>query len=352
MMATLLKPSIVRPEHKVTQDEMIQTLLTLFPKHPDWKKAEAMIRNSQVQQRYIIRPLTECVANSGLESMSLIYSKEAQRLGIIAARGALELAEVRAEDIDMIIVVSCTGFMMPSLTAFLINALPFSQKTKQLPISQLGCVAGASAINRAFEYCTAFPGANVLIVSCEFPSLCFQPKANTLSDIICSALFGDTVAACVMRGKDNNLGGYQITNNESFILKNSEHYIKYNIKDTGWHFSLDKKVLGTIEKVAPVMKSFVDQFSKQAIDNLDFHIFHTGGRRILDELVNHLGLHEKAVALSRQSLQECGNLTSAAVFDVLARVFDSSGLVQGNKGILAAFGPGFTCEMNTGVWTL
>lgn len=295
-MATLLKPSIIRPAHKVTQDEIIQTLQSLFPEHPDWKQAEAMIRNSQVQQRYTVCPLTECVANTGFELRNLIYSKEAQRLGIIAARDALKFAEVRAEDIDMIIVVSCTGFMMPSLTAFLINALPFSQKTKQLPISQLGCVAGASAINRAFEYCTAFPDANVLIVSCEFSSLCFQPTANTLSDIICSALFGDTVAACVMRGKDNNLGGYRITNSESFILKNSEHYIRYNIKDTGFHFSLDKKVIGAIEKVAPIMKSFVERFSKQAIDNLDFYIFHTGGRRILDELVNHLGLHEEAVA--------------------------------------------------------
>lgn len=81
-MITLLKPSIVRPEHKITQDEMVQTLLTLFPEHPDWKKAEAMIRNSQVQQRCIVRPLTECVVNSGLESMSLIYSKEAPRYGL------------------------------------------------------------------------------------------------------------------------------------------------------------------------------------------------------------------------------------------------------------------------------
>lgn len=351
-MATLLKPSIIRPEHKVTQNEMIQALQTLFPEHPDWKQAAAMIRNSQVQQRYIVRPLAECIINSGFESRSLIYNKEAQRLSIIAARDALKFAEVRAEDIDMIIVVSCTGFMMPSLTAFLINALPFSQKTKQLPISQLGCVAGASAINRAFEYCTAFPDSNVLIVSCEFSSLCFQPTANTLSDIICSALFGDTVAACVMRGQDDSLGGYKITNSESFVLKNSENYIKYNIKDTGFQFSLDKKVIGAIEKVVPVMKSFVEQFSKQAIDNLDFYIFHTGGRRILDELVNHLGLHEKAVALSRQSLLECGNVSSAVVFDVLARVFDNGGLAKGSEGMLAAFGPGFTSEMNTGVWTL
>jgi type III polyketide synthase len=350
-MPTLLRPSIVLPQYVVTQEDMIRTLQGLFPEHPDWRRAKAMIQNTQVHSRYSIRPLEECVAASGFESRSLIYGQEARRLGAIATREALAFAEMRAQDIDLIIVVSCTGFMMPSLTAFLINEFPFSSRTKQLPIAQLGCAAGAAAINRAFEYCKAFPEANVLIVSAEFSSLCYQPAANTLSDMICSALFGDAVTACVMRGGAGSLGGYQITDAESFLLKNTERYIAYDIKDSGFHFVLDKEVIGAVRKVAPVMKSFVAWSSNREVSDLEFFVFHTGGRRILDELVNHLGLNEDAVSLSRQSLRECGNVASAVVFDVLARVFEKGDLANGSRGMLAAFGPGFTSEMNVGVWT-
>ena len=87
---------------------------------------------------------------------------------------------------------------MPSLTAYLISAMSFRNETKQLPIAQLGCVAGASAVNHAFEYCQAFPHANVLIVSVELCSLCFQPTDSSISDLISATLFGDCVGACVM----------------------------------------------------------------------------------------------------------------------------------------------------------
>lgn len=120
----------------------------------------------------------------------------------MAAQEALEFAHLDAREIDLIIAVSCTGFMMPSLTAYLINDLGFPSTTKQLLICQLGCVAGASAINRAFEYCKAFPKANVLIACVELSSLCFQPSDETMESLLASALFGDMAAACVKRNAD------------------------------------------------------------------------------------------------------------------------------------------------------
>ncbi|WP_305810519.1 hypothetical protein [Photobacterium leiognathi] len=54
----------------------------------------------------------------------------------------------------MVIAVSCTGFMMPSLIAHLINFLDLNLNTIQLPVAQMGCVAGAYTINRAYEHTT------------------------------------------------------------------------------------------------------------------------------------------------------------------------------------------------------
>jgi predicted naringenin-chalcone synthase len=347
-MTTLTKPAIVRPAFEVTQADMLDVLKTLFPDHPQWDVISRMIRNTQVAKRYLVRPLAEIVKHAGFEARNQIYTQESQRLGRQAVEQALEHAAMTPQDIDMIIVTSCTGFMMPSLTAYLMSELPFNCTTKQLPIAQLGCVAGASAINRAFEYCTAFPGANVLIVCVEFSSLCFQPTDASISDLISSALFGDSIAACIMSSSARM--GYEILANRSFLLKHTQRYIAYDVKDTGFHFVLDKNVMHTIEKVAPVMKEFTSHALGCNASDLDFFIFHTGGRRILDELVQRLHLEEEDIALSRRSLAECGNISSAVVFDVLHRMFEQEQRRPGEQGMLAAFGPGFTAEMNVGMW--
>lgn len=98
------------------------------------------------------------------------------------------------------------------------------------------------------------------------------------------------------------------------------------------------------------MRDFTQESIGSITTDLDFFIFHTGGRRILDELVKRLEMDEKQIALSRQSLAECGNLSSVVVFDVLDRMFTSKERIAGDKGMLAAFGPGFTAEMNIGTW--
>jgi predicted naringenin-chalcone synthase len=345
-MGTLTRPAMVRPEYQINQDEMIQVLQKLYPHHPQWDKIHRMITNTQVNNRYLVRPIEEIIVHAGFEKRNLIYMSEAKRLGIQAVEQALIHSDLDASDIDMIIVTSCTGFMMPSLTAYLISSLPFRSDTKQLPIAQLGCVAGASAINRAFEYCRAFDNANVLIVSIEFCSLCFQPSDSSISDLISSVLFGDSVSACVMKGKNGT--GYRVEDAISFLLKDSERYIAYDIKDTGFHFVLDKKVMSTIKTVSPIMKEFSQRSIGLMPSELDFFIFHTGGKRILDELVTQLEIEEQQIVPSRRSLAECGNLSSVVVFDVLDRMFENR--MNGEQGILAAFGPGFTAEMNVGAW--
>ena len=116
------------------------------------------------------------------------------------------------------------------------------------------------------------------------------------------------------------------------------------------HFSLDKDVMHSIVDVAPIMENLSKESLAKKIKNLDFYVFHTGGRKILDELTKHLLLEEKSVEQSRKSLDEQGNIASCVIFDVLNREFESDNRKNNDLACIAAFGPGFTAEMCIGRW--
>ena len=347
-MATICRPSVELPQYTITQEEMIHQLEELHPYHPKSELAFRMIRNTEVYTRNLVMPIEELTTHSGFTHRSRIYEREGRRMSEEAAQKAIDNSGLTNLDIDMVIVSSCTGFMMPSLTAHLINSLGLRSDTVQLPVAQLGCVAGAWSINRALDFCEANPKLNVLIVALEFSSLCFQPESRELHSFVSSALFGDAVTAAVIRG-DNEARGFNVEKQTTYFMNNSERYIAYDVKDTGFHFSLDKEVMKSIQFVAPVMDAFNQEWHEQPVASNDFCIFHTGGRKILDELVTHLDLSQDKVKLSRESLSERGNIASAVVFDVLDRQFEAQP-ENGSTGMLAAFGPGFTAEINIGRW--
>jgi 1,3,6,8-tetrahydroxynaphthalene synthase len=147
---------------------------------------------------------------------------------------ALDDAELLTTDIDVIIYLSCTGFMMPSLTAWLINEMGFDSTTRQLPTAQLGCAAGGAAINRAHDFCTAYPEANALIVGCEFCSLCYQPTDIGVGSLLSNGLFGDGIAAAVVRGRGGE--GVSLERNGSYLIPKTEEWIMYDVRATGFHF--------------------------------------------------------------------------------------------------------------------
>jgi type III polyketide synthase len=343
-MATLSKPATLYPEHVYTTEDTIDFLDRIYSDSSRKEKAFEMIRNSTVRKRHFILPLSKIGDLNGFSERSSIYKKELTHMCYKVTEEAIKNSGLSHNDISMIIVTSCTGFMMPSLTSYLINKLKLPANTIQLPIAQMGCVAGAYAINRAYDYCKNNK-KNVLIVCAEASSTCFHKEIDSIENYISNSLFGDGVAAVVMRG-DNNCSGLKIKGTQSHILYNSEEYISYDITDQGFNFSLQKDVMHSIPLVSPTISAFREKHSPDG--KLDFYISHTGGRRILDEVEKNLSLEKHHLLHSRACLKEHGNTSSVAVIDVLKRHFNCR--EGGESGLLVAFGPGFTTEMAYGVW--
>ncbi|WUQ40133.1 type III polyketide synthase [Streptomyces sp. NBC_00234] len=346
-MATLCRPAIAVPENVITMQQTLDLARETHADHPQRELVLRLIQNTGVQTRHIVQPIEETLRHPGFEVRNRLYEAEAKTRVPEVVRQALAYAEVEPAEIDMIVYVSCTGFMMPSLTAWLINTMGFRAETRQLPIAQLGCAAGGAAINRAHDFCTAYPDANVLIVSCEFCSLCYQPTDIGVGSLLSNGLFGDAISSAVVRGQGGT--GMSLERNGSHLVPGTEDWISYAVRDTGFHFLLDKRVPGTMEMLAPVLQDLVDKHG-WTVPAMDFFIVHAGGPRILDDLCHYLDLPPEMFRYSRATLTERGNIASSVVFDALARLFDDGGVAELGQGLIAGFGPGITAETALGRW--
>jgi 1,3,6,8-tetrahydroxynaphthalene synthase len=348
-MATLCKPAVRVPENVITMDETLEFAERVHAGKPQLPLVLRLIQNTGVLKRHLVQPIEQTLAHPGFEERNRIYELEAKKRCPEVIDEALANAGVAAQDIDVIIYVSCTGFMMPSLTAWLINAMGFRSDTRQVPIAQLGCAAGGAAINRAHDFCLAYPEGNVLIVSCEMCSLCYQPEDDGVGSLLSDGLFGDAVAAAVVRGVGGT--GMALERNASYLIPNTEQWISYAVRATGFHFQLDRRVPGTMEPLAPVLRQLALTHGLD-VRELDFYIIHAGGPRILDDLSKFLDVDREMFRHSWSTLTEYGNIASAVVFDALRRLFEEDPQRPGNTGMIAGFGPGITAEMAVGRWTV
>lgn len=346
-MPTLCRPSYWVPDYTITVNQTMELCRRLHGNHDRLGTVLRMIENTGVLKRHIVQPIDETLRHPGVAARMTIYRREIQRALPGVVEDALRSADLSAVEIDAIVFVSCTGFTMPPMTTWMINELGFRSDVRQIPIAQLGCAAGGAAVNRAHDFCLAYPGSNVLVVTCEFCSLCYQPTESDVGTLLSNALFGDAIAAAVVRGSRGI--GMTLSRNASHVVPNTEDWISYEVKETGYHFRLDRRVPGTMSMIAPTLAQLAAKESWNA-STLDFYVIHAGGPRILDDLSHFLGVPPDAFRHSRGVLADYGNIASAVVLAVLRRLFDDD-LPTGARGMLAGFGPGITAEVALGAWT-
>ncbi len=302
----------------------------------------AVVDNSGIRQRFCVLPVDELIRPRSLDRISQQYQEHAIRLGREVATECLERAQLRPEDIDLIITVSCTGVMIPSLDAHLVNALGFRSNVRRLPITELGCAAGASAIARGRDFLLAFPRGKVLIVAVELASLTFQRGSLSQANLISSILFGDGAAAAVMTGED--APGPRVLDAESYLFPDSIDAMGFVLKETGLHILLSRDVPDMIRgRIRDLVQCFLRRHGL-APGEIEAFVLHPGGRKLLVAVEEELALPRERTQPSWDVLAEYGNLSSASVLFVLHEWLTRRRPAPGSLGLMAAFGPGFTAE--------
>ncbi len=348
--ATIAATATALPPHLITRDDVKYYMGRVFD-IPE-RRLEAMmsiVDNAQVHQRHSIFPIQYTIEPRLLSQTNNEYIEHAVKLGREAAEKCLERAKLRADEIDLIITVSCTGFMIPSLDAHLIQLMGFRSNVHRMPFTELGCAAGAMSLSRAADYLIAHPGANVLIISVELPSLTFQRKDITQANLISSILFGDGAAAVIVTGRD--VPGPRILVTETYTFPDSLGAMGFDLRDSGFHILLAKDVPEMIGgKIKGLVEGFLTRNGKKQSD-IKGWILHPGGARLLGNVEEELGLCKCDTQPSWDILGNVGNLSSATILFILQEWIDKRPLKAGEHAMAAAFGPGFSAEFLLLQWT-
>lgn len=306
-----------------------------------------VIDNSQIDRRYSIFPVDYLIEPRPLAQTSLEYREHAISIARGVVQEALDRAGMSPQDVDLFITVSCTGVMIPSVDAYLAQEMGFRANVRRLPITELGCAAGAAGLTRAWEYVQAYPEATVLLAAVELPTLTFQRKDFSQANLISAVLFGDGAAAAVITGRESH--GPAILASESYLFPDSIGAMGFDLRNTGFHIVLAKEVPQLIrDRIGGLVDDFLAQRSLTRND-IAAWVLHPGGQKLLAYMEQELGICRCKVQPSWDVLRDYGNLSSASVLFVLNAWMNAwmagKKLKTGDRGLLAAFGPGFSAEM-------
>ena len=347
---TIAATATALPPYTITRDDVKYYMGRVFD-IPE-RRVEAMmsiVDNAQVHKRYSIFPIDYTIEPRALSQTNNEYIEHAVKLGREAAEKCLERAGVKADEIDLIITVSCTGFMIPSLDAHLINLMGFRSNVRRMPFTELGCAAGAMALGRAADFLKAQPGAKVLVISVELPSLTFQRKDISQANLISSILFGDGAAAVLVSGEQTR--GPKILVSETYTFPDSLGAMGFDLRDSGFHILLAKDVPEMIGgKIGGLVRSFLERHGRKR-EEIKGWILHPGGARLLGNIEAELGLCKCDTQPSWDILANFGNLSSATILFILQEWLEKRPLQAGEYAMAAAFGPGFSAEFLLLQWT-
>src|SRR5689334_17491940 len=219
-VATIGPIAVTVPEHILNQSDVKQAVEAVVPLNRERLGAVlSLFDGAGVERRHSVLPVAELHRPRDLTETMDIYRTHAIRLGRLVAQECLERAEVAPADVDLVITVSCTGVMLPSLDAFLANDLGFRPDVRRLPITELGCMGGAAALSYARDFIAGHPGANVLVISVELPTLSFQRHDVSPANLISTAIFGDGAAAALVTGRE--IAGARMLDTRSHLFPRS-----------------------------------------------------------------------------------------------------------------------------------
>lgn len=305
----------------------------------DSRLARRVWHTAGIDRRHsAVDPRVEDLSGAGTGVRMERFAELAVPLACDAVAAALRVSGVDANEIELLTVASCTGYVTPGVDILVARELGLRASVQRLHIGHMGCYAAIPALAATADAATA-RGKVGVTVCVELTSLHLQPPTDDLEQIVAHALFSDAAAAAVIVP---DAPGLEIVDVVACTDTSTSELMTWRITDLGFRMRLSPKVPAVLD--GHVLAVTVDLLERHGlrIDDVARWAIHPGGPRIIDTVARRLGLDVDDVSASRDTLRRHGNCSSATTLLVLEELSARSDIETGQYVVAMAFGPGLT----------
>lgn len=270
------------------------------------------------------------------------FLTHAPELAARAAGTALQRAGMRADQIDAILISTCTGYLCPGLTSYVGERLGLRADALGLDLVGQGCGAALPNLRAAEALLAARRCAHVLSVCVEVCSAALYIDDDP-GVLISACLFGDGAAAALVSAEPR-AESRRVEWMGSLSMSNAGEREALRMEMRG---GLLRNILS--REVPALAARHASELLAQGLkqhgltrDEVRAWIWHAGGRTVLERLRAETGLAERDTQRSADILARFGNLSSPFVLFVLeAALADRE---PGGWWWMSSFGAGFSCH--------
>ncbi len=278
------------------------------------------------------------------------FKKNAVEISMQAALKALNRAQVSISNIDYICCVTSTGFIVPTLSLLLSEAMGLKPNCRRADLVGMGCSAGLNGLETVSNWCESNIGKSALLVCCEISSASYVNEAGEANALV-NSLFGDGAAACVVKAEKTEALVPLIKKFASYRIENSMNYLRFDWnsdKNLNQFFISKETPVKMGQNISHALKEILSP--QESLEQINHWILHTGGAAILSQIVNALKIDESKILNTLEILKNYGNLSSPSFLFSYERLLEQKTIKSGDRGIMITMGPGLVIEMASLQW--
>src|SRR5438552_8113786 len=272
-------------------------------------------------------------------------------MSVRAARSALDRAKLRAQDVQLIIVGTCSPDYLFPATACIVQSEIGATRAGAFDV-EAACTSFVTALGVARGMISSGAVQNALVIGAE----CLSRLLNFKDRTTC-VLFGDGAGAVVVEASNASVGVESVvlhsegSKGELLMVRAGGSRVPAT-KDTveqGQHFITMQG--GEVFKLA--VKSMADAAEEAlreaglGLEDIALMIPHQANMRIIDGVAKRLQFPMERVFVN---LQRYGNTSAATIPIAIAEAAQQGRLRRGDKVLLVAFGGGFTWGASVLAW--
>ncbi len=298
-------------------------------------------RDNGIEARRLAVNTLDEVFHIDPDTLALRFLTHAPELAATAASRALTAAGLDAQDIDAVVISTCTGYMCPGLSGHVVERLGLRADVQAFDLVGQGCAAALPNMQLGRALLLSGACQHVLSVCVEVSSAAMYLD-NDPGVLISACLFGDGAGAAVLSRAPGAGRRIKWIDSVSFIETAERDALKFETRQGMLRNVLSRKVPALAADYALRVLNTVLQRGGLQISDVNAWIMHAGGRDVLQEVERHFELDSADLRYSAAMLREYGNLSSAFVYFVLQAALTDD--APGGWWWLSSFGAGFSCH--------